>query len=443
MYTNSINSRNWELLLNAVDEGRVVPVIGDALIQVRKPDGETAGITDYLLDKLRARFKATPETCPDFSALENQIESFNYQQRNIGESTDLYYEIYDCLKNVDINIPPFLEELFRECRFPLTLTTSYMRDLDKCIGVDRTHTGVYNKSSNSDLDCSALSPARPSLYYLFGRVNIAKRSFMVTEDDLLDYLHCWHDSDTRPNQISKYLSDKFILILGCRYPNWLFRFFWHSLKNFSIQPNSKEMQGVVSLEKLEDDRDLVQFLSRIQTSVFDTAESFIRELVDRHRKRAGTPSGSKPVGFADFQPKGQDTPDIFISYAREDHDEVLAVVDKMRSLGASVWFDENNLNPGEEYEELISEKIKQCKRFVSFISETTLLPGRRFFKLEWNKAITENLYRLGEPYITPIILGGISKDHPALPRPFRDCHIISTADDDFDTKLKTLIRSFR
>ena len=116
MYTNSINSRNWELLLNAVDEGRVVPVIGDALIQVRKPDGETAGITDYLLDKLRARFKATPETCPDFSALENQIESFNYQQRNIGESTDLYYEIYDCLKNVDINIPPFLEELFRECR---------------------------------------------------------------------------------------------------------------------------------------------------------------------------------------------------------------------------------------------------------------------------------------------------------------------------------------
>ena len=443
MNTNSINSSNWELLLTAVDEGRVVPVIGDALIQVRTPDGETANIIDYLLDQLRVRFKAAPDSYVDFSEMENLIESYNNKQGNIGESTDLYYEIFDCLRYVDICIPPFLEDLFRECRFPLTLTTSYMRDLDKCIGVDRAHTGVYNKSANSDLDGSQLSPAHPSLYYLFGRVNIAKRSFMVTEDDLLDYLHCWHDSDTRPNQISKYLSDKFILILGCRYPNWLFRFFWHSLKNFSIQPNSKEMQGVVSLEKLEDDRALVQFLSRIQTSVFDTAESFIRELVERHQKRSGNRFEPKPVGFADLQPSSQGAPDIFVSYAREDHDSVLAVVDKIRSLGANVWFDENNLKPGEEYENLIEEKIKQCKRFVPFISETTLQPGRRFFKLEWNKAITENLYRLGEPFITPIVLGGVSKNHPALPRPFRDCHIISTSDADFDAKLKTLIRSFR
>ena len=53
MNTNSINSRNWELLLNALDEGRVVPVIGDALIMVKGPDGKEENVTDYLMRRLQ------------------------------------------------------------------------------------------------------------------------------------------------------------------------------------------------------------------------------------------------------------------------------------------------------------------------------------------------------------------------------------------------------
>lgn len=441
MNTNSINSRNWELLLNALDEGRVVPVIGDALIMVKGPDGKEENVTDYLMRRLQERFKAPAGETLDFSQIDSLIEASNARLRNIGDYTDIYYEIYDCLQGVEVRIPPFLEELFRECRFPLTLTTSFMRDLDKCIGVGKEQTGVYNKSANSDIDARTVTAAKPSLYYLFGRVNIAKRSFMVTEDDLLDYLHCWHDSDTRPERISKYLSDKFILILGCRYPNWLFRFFWHSLRNFSILPGSHEMQGVVSLEKLEDDRDLIRFLSRIQTSVFDSAEAFITELVERHRKRSERKSAPRMAAL--MGPATVEAPDIFISYAKEDYDEVRLVAEKIRALGASVWFDEKNLQPGDGYEDLINEKIEQCRRFIPFISRTTLQPGRRFFKKEWSKAIHELEFHLGEEFITPIALEGVERDNPAIPRAFRDFHIVSISDEDFDEKLKALIRSFR
>ena len=441
MNTNSINSRNWELLLNALDEGRVVPVVGDALIRVKGPDGRAEDITDFLLRRLRERFKAPDSEELDFSRIDTLIEASNARLRNIGDYTDIYYEIYDCLKGVEICIPPFLEDLFRECSFPLTLTTSFMRDLDKCIGVAKDQTGVYNKSANSDIDARSISASRPSLYYLFGRVNIAKRSFMVTEDDLLDYLHCWHDSDTRPERISKYLSDKFILILGCRYPNWLFRFFWHSLRNFSILPGSNEMQGVVSLEKLEDDRDLIQFLSRIQTSVFDSAEAFITELVERHRERSERRSAPRMAALMGAAPV--EAPDIFISYAKEDYEKVRLVAEKIHALGATVWFDEKALSPGDGYEELINEKIEQCRRFIPFISRTTLQPGRRFFKKEWSKAIRELEFHLGEEFITPILLEDIERDHPAIPRAFREFHIVSVFDEDFDDKLKAMIRSFR
>lgn len=443
MSSNSINSRNWELLLTAVDEGRVVPIIGDALIQVRTQDGEISDLNGFLLKRLQDKFKADPAQYPDLSHMEGLIESYNSRQRNAGDSTDIYYEIYDCLRNVETVIPPFVQELFRECSFPLTLTTSFTKDLDRCLGIPKERTGVYNKSANSDIDPKTLSVLHPSLYYLFGRTSIAKRSFMVTEDDLLDYLHCWHDSDTRPERVSGYLSNKFILILGCQYPNWLFRFFWHSIRNFSIVSDTKEMQGVVSMEKLEEDRDLFQFLSRIQTSVFDSAEIFINELIDRHRTRSSAAATPRTAGFIPSPTAVQEAPDIFISYAKEDHDVVKEIVGKIRSFGATVWFDESNLLPGDEYESLINDKIEQCKRFVPCISRTTLQSGRRFFKKEWNKAISELQYRFEEEYIAPIILDDTDKNHPSIPKQFRDFHIVALSDDEFDAKLKSIIRSFR
>ena len=118
MSSNSINSRNWELLLTAVDEGRVVPIIGDALIQVRTQDGEICDLNGFLLKRLQEKFKADPAQYPDLSHMEGLIESYNSRQRNAGDSTDIYYEIYDCLRNVEAVIPPFLQELFRECSVP-------------------------------------------------------------------------------------------------------------------------------------------------------------------------------------------------------------------------------------------------------------------------------------------------------------------------------------
>ena len=442
MSSNSINPRNWELLLTALDDGRVVPIIGDALIQVKDRDGALHSIDSFLLKRLQERFNADPEQCPDLSHVEDLIESYNARQRNAGDSTDIYYEIYDCLRDVEVSVPSFLQDLFKECTFPLILTTSYAKDIERCLGIAKERTGVYNKSANSDIDPKSLSPLQPFLYYLFGRTSIAKRSFMVTEDDLLDYLHCWHDSDTRPEKISSFLSDKFILILGCPYPNWLFRFFWHSIRNFSILSENKEMQGVVSLEKMEQDRELVQFLSRIQTSVFDSAEVFINELIDRHRRRS-TASATPAAAFMSAPTVKWEIPDIFVSYAKEDFDAVKPIVEKMRSFGATVWFDDSNLIAGDEYETMINDKIEQCKRFVPFISRTTLRTGRRFYKKEWNKAISELQYRFDEEYIAPIILDDTDKTNPSIPKPFRDVHIISLSEEGFDAKLKSLIRSFR
>lgn len=440
MSVEVINARNWELLMNAVDEKRVVPIIGDNLVTILSDDGARIPVRDYLLKELSERFGGGG-SCRSYSEIEDLIREYNRKLRNPGDMTDIYFEIFDILGRVKVSLPEFAVRFFEMCRFPLVLTTSCVRGIDKQLGVQPENVRVYGKKAASDLKQAEMESEDTILYYLFGRAGMTKRSFKVTDDDLLDYLHCWHNCDTRPAHLGEYLSDKFLLVLGCDYPNWLFRFFWHSIRNFTIVPPSADMQGVVTVspQTMDADADLMNFLSRVQTSVYGKAEDFMNEFMRRYQDRAPS-GGTSEEHKADEQPC-----DIFISYASEDYETARQVAGKFRDYGARVWFDKADLDAGEKYQRTIVEKIRECKRFVPIISKSTLVSGRRFFKKEWLLAIDEAGYRLNEPFISPVVIDGTDPfSEKSIPAEFReDTHIINFNDGDFDRQVKTMIRSFR
>lgn len=435
-----INARNWELLMNAVDEKRVVPIIGDNLVTILLDDGTRVPVREYLLRELSLRFGGDG-TCRAYSEIEDLIREYNRKLRNPGDMTDIYFEIFDILGKAKVSLPEFAVRFFGMCRFPLVLTTSCVRGIDKLLGVQPENVRIYGKKAASDLKQSELDSGQTMLYYLFGRAGMTRRSFKVTEDDLLDYLHCWHNCDTRPAYLGEYLSDKFLLVLGCDYPNWLFRFFWHSIRNFTIVPPSADMQGVVTVspQTIDADADLMNFLSRVQTSVYSKAEDFMNEFMCRYQDRASFGRTSEEH-MADEQQC-----DIFISYASEDYETARQVAGKFRDYGALVWFDKADLDAGEKYQRTIVEKIRECKRFVPILSKSTLVSGRRFFKKEWLWAIDEAGYRLNEPFISPVVVDGMDPfSEKSIPAEFReDAHVINFSDEDFDRQVKTIIRSFR
>ena len=432
--------------MNAVDERRVVPIVGDNLLQVVSGGG-AADAGSFVLEKLSERFGGG-KMCRSCSEAEELIREHNRKLRNPGDMTDIYFEIYDIMKRTEVTMPDSLKHFFALCRFPLILTTSCLRGLDSLLGVSPERVTVYSKKSVSDIDPAKLDASRPSLYYLFGRLGAARRSFKVTEDDLLDYLHCWHNSDTRPVRLGDYLSDKFLLVLGCDYPNWLFRFFWHSIRNFTIVPRTPEMQGVVTVSRsmAESDMDLLNFLSRVQTSVFSSAGDFVDEFVRRYEERGPAAAACGSAAGADDEAlEGASRCDIFISYAEEDFGPASRIARRFRDLGASVWFDKAVLNSGDRYKTDISERIRECRRFVPVLSATSLVEGRRFFKREWSIAIDEARFRLNDPFISPIVVDEINPfNEKRIPAEFRDdVHIINLHDEDFDRQIKTMIRSFR
>jgi len=440
---HGINDRNWNLLLQAIEQHRVVPIIGDEFFVVNH-QGENIPVKDFLLQQLAAKFNVDDADC-DLMTIADAIDIQNFmnsRSRFVGEHTDLYFEINSVLSQTQVMVKDSIVNLLTCGKFPLILTTSYIPALEEAL---RQHfTGLiikyYNKTASADIS-HHLSVSEPTLYYLFGRCSRTKNTFMATEDDLLDYLHLWHNAETRPLNIGNYLADKFLLILGCGYPNWLFRFFWHSIRNFSLQPANNEMQGVVASAKTDGDTELTRFLSRLQTQIYGSAEQFASELTSR-LQTSSTGNETATTDNATTTTINDDV-DIFVSYAHEDTDIVKAVVNKLRNMGAAVWLDEQQLEPSDQYEEVIQHHIERAKRFLPIISATTLTAGRRFFKREWAMAIREMDYRYGTPFFAPIVIDETDINSPAIPEPFRKAHAIYMNTNDFDEQLKRLIRSFR
>lgn len=439
------NEKTWQLLIDAINQDKVVPIIGDEFYYA-DVEGNKIPYMKFLLNRLLERFPLpkrlqdsfdAKDISPDFNMIADSIHVNNITSQMYGTAegaTNIYNEIEEIVKQQPVLCDERIVRLLEQISFPIVLTTSFLPALEKMVHFNDIK--VYDKSPRIDISFSNDSPS--TLYYLFGKCSKINKSYMVTEDDLLDYMHYWHNLDTRPKELSKILSNKFLLVLGCDYPNWLFRFFWHSIKNFnlSIVPNDG-LKGVVAGSVFDFDNELSRFLSRIQThtygdcgKVLDTILSMLPET-----------STKEETTEKSFPESGNH--DIFISYAHENADDAKQIAGIFEKYGAKVWFDSSDLVGSDLYDEIIQRKIEECERFVPILSEYTECAKRGYFRKEWTLAIEEFKFRLGSPYISPIIIDKANINSPKFPKEFRDVHILDFRDKDFENSVKKLIRSFR
>ena len=328
-----------------------------------------------------------------------------------------------------------LIEFLDKFHFPIILTTSFLPGIEDVLKRSRANLVVksYDKSPRIDI----MQYDNDILYYLFGKSNGLNKGYMVTEDDLLDYMHCWHNVDSRPKELCKLLSSKFLLVLGCDYPNWLFRFFWHSVKNFNLSSDNEGIKGVVAGNNIETDTELSRFLSRIQTHAFGSCNKVLEKMLSI------SPKKQEPTVLKKEEIDNAEIPDIFISYSHEDSEIAKQIARTFEEFGAKVWFDSTSLVGSDLYDDIIRRKIEECKRFVPLLSTYTENAARGYFRKEWALSLEENKFRLGSPYISPIIIDDADINSPRIPREFKDAHTIKYKDGDFESEVKKLIRSFR
>ena len=110
---------------------------------------------------------------------------------------------------------------------------------------------------------------------------------------------------------------------------------------------------------------------------------------------------------------------IFLSYARDDVAAARRVAEALRSSGVEVWFDENELRGGDEWDRKIRKQIDDCTLFVPLISQHTEARAKGYFRLEWRLAVDQmQMMAAGVPFIAPVVVDETRETGAVVPPEF-------------------------
>ena len=105
---------------------------------------------------------------------------------------------------------------------------------------------------------------------------------------------------------------------------------------------------------------------------------------------------------------------IFISYSREDEAQAAFVQQALTRAGFEVWFDKNNLRPGDDWNAQIHSAIRDCRFFLALLSSNSL--GKRGYVQKEVKLALDVLdeFPPDEIFIVPVRLDNCNPQHERL-----------------------------
>src|SRR5215210_9407866 len=175
--------RFWDQLLQFIEDGRVVPIIGPDLL-VADVNGHPVQLYTWLAERLAEYLEVPGDGLPATGALHEVACRFLSQNGQIED-------IYSGLKRVfpsreSFPLPAPLLQLAEIRPFKLFVTTTLDPLLQQALdevrfgGQPRTRVFAYAPNAVQDLDQAIEEMDRPAVFHLFGRLS-AVPEYVVTE----------------------------------------------------------------------------------------------------------------------------------------------------------------------------------------------------------------------------------------------------------------------
>lgn len=417
----------WDQLIQLIDEGKVVPVVGQDLVTVPESTGHTL-LYPFLAERLARYLGVSAGNLPAGTEL-NEVAC-----RYLSKGKPVQ-RIYAALKTVAseaeaLPIPEPLLQLAAIRPIQLFVSTTFDSSLTRALnekrygGIAKTRVFAHAPNEMEDLHEDLRNIAAPVVYHLLGKLS-ATPAYAVTDEDVVEFFHSLQSDTRRPVQLFHELSSRSLLLLGTRFSGWLTSFLMRMSKRQRLSSDDKT--DYVADEVVSGDESLVLFLERFSsaTEIYRDggAVAFVNELYHHWSERhPDTPAQLQTAGGnigarADAEPGA-----VFLSYASSDWPAVEKMKAALEQSGVEVFFDKDQLQPGNEWEGKLRRSIHQCSLFVPVISRQTLTPDRRFFRLEWNLALEEAQmasFSSDEAFLLPVVIDDTRIDDPALPAKFR------------------------
>lgn len=438
----------WDALIEAVVAGNVVPVIGpDVLCDFRTPG---MNINEFIISTIDTQLRL-PTPHKTFSQLVYDPEFLARLSEATRNPSITRESIYGLVNNIFAN-PRNVEQNFRPSRlllrlldlklFPFVITTSFAPVVEEAmrkVWEGRTvRVLAFSNDPSKDRkpgmgDISgAQDMSVPTVYYMFGRTPGQPHRYVLTDNDMLDFCKSWMSSQTRPDKLCEQLRDKYLLMLGCGYSDWLFRFIWYCMNK---TPDTKTKGLMASDEKTHET--LVEYLRRIDT--FLPANKSPEEIVDEIERRV---KEYRAVHEDDRFARPAKGTDVFISYSRSDSAVAEKLYNFLSDKGLNVWYDRNNLLGGSKFMDEIEEAIESTKVFVPIFSSNIAREAMdaHVYRKEWKKAMDiQESVGDGRTFIIPLNEEGFDFYSADIPKGLKAHNSITYGPDaDFTPLLESI-----
>lgn len=341
-------------------------IIGSEVIL--KPSVVPSGdVNDYILGQVNNRLKGRNYKSFD--------EVMQHSNNNIDPIRNFVtWDKFQSSMIVD-DISEELQGLLRTKLFRIVITTTFDTYLEKLMheiwpDEDLNVVNVWNDTSLEKFyDCLSMyrnvrDYNAPTLIYAFGRCEKGEENFYARRDfDYIQTIEKWLGFDKRENLMMQFILCKRLLSLGCKFDDWYFRFFWYILRREEVRHCEGDIV-IIFDEKDRSDKNLENYLknTRVVTQTKVNVREFMRQLTNIFT--CVDSSNEYRDEVFKYRRRGK----IFFSYCHDDKHLARQIFQQLRSYYPNLWFDQDKILGGDNYDDEIKSGIQNAKIFIPLLS---------------------------------------------------------------------------
>lgn len=414
--------KRWNDLIDAVMDGRVIPVIGPDFLVEDDPDSSENinNLHQQIIDIITSAYgiESNPRS---FSQLVYD-KDFLYETNSDKEAIYMLINqiLTQAVEEDQLHPSATLQKLLLLRKFPFVITTSFTPIVEMAMRAawpekevrvlqfrnDPAHDLTVGKGDiESELDMET-----PTVYYMFGK-HCDEPRYVVTDLDMMDFCRKWIAGGSNvPRVLFEAMKKRYLLVLGNNYSDWLFRFIW-----YSIRPTTEMMKSSLMVNDRMDSS-LMEFLIRLQTFIEKNPNYVVTEIERRVYDRMDQLKKDKTGQQYDT--------DVFISYSRRDSDIAKKVYNALTEVGVRVWYDSYDIPGGADWKQTFLKGVRNTRLFIPILSNNVakeyMQPHE--YRDEWRLAASMASKMGGVDFIWPLAERGFDfySEQNSLPSEFHE-----------------------
>lgn len=405
---------NWEELLDYIKQKSVIPIIGPDLVLVER-GGKTVTLELHVALELAGKLGLPAAAVGEAPSL-HRVMCLYYDLNPKGSKRYPYTVVPKILKQTAFKTPEPLRQLAEITDFHLYVNTTFDSLLADTlnqvryggqVGIEQITYWYKEPADLTETLAEMKSANRAAVFHLLGQACANPNSYVLTEEDLLEFMHALQSESHSPKQVLAELATHNLLFIGEVFPDWLKRLLLRKAKNEKL--SSLKDTNVLADWRVPGEEGLRTFLQHFGSGLAwiypNGPVEFVAEL---HRRWREENPGSPVQDTVPYVPPAREMPPgvIFLSYHAGNRAAVIRIKNRLEKAGLPVWFDKQDVEPGELYTPRIVGNIKSCLLFMPVISRVTEADSRdKYFRTEWHLAKEKRTrFREDQVFIIPVVV---------------------------------------